>query len=132
MLMIIDCQGAFCLRVDFSIFSQLQAVSFDVPMHSLWDLIYVEWIPELLSQIKSPHMRSIEFNVWLDKLEGLDRLDWNWMSNAFQRPPFLALRMVRFCVRGRLDPSAVEVTIKQRLTNCDARGIVYVECPFSE
>jgi len=93
--------------------------------------LWVGWIPKVLAQLKSRHLQSIEFNLIINDPKELDVFDWSWMSNAFQQPPFLTLRMLRFWVRGP-HPNAVETAIRGKLPDCNARGIISVELPLCE
>jgi hypothetical protein len=129
-----DLIGAFCVHINFAAFSQLQIIRFEAPpLYAIFQpFLWVGWIRKVLSQIISRHMQKVEFDLAINDPKELDILDWDWMSNEFQKPAFLALRMVRFLVRGRFDSRAVKAAIREKLPDCDTRGILFVEFPVFE
>jgi hypothetical protein len=110
--------------IDIAPLTQLRSIQFTVVVgeHNS------QWITQILLCISSARLEDVVFDLDLSiSISGdiADALEWNNVDEALQRSTFSRLRSVYF----RLLPTQATRTtsVIQRLPQCAARGIIYVD-----
>lgn len=92
-------------------------------------IAYVGWVPIILSQITSPHIEEVVMRLLLTTIKNIDLFDWGAMAGVLGQPHFSRLKRLQFEIRGEVNRDELAIAIRERLPECDGRGILYVsEC----
>ena len=94
-----------------------------------------DWVPSLISTIKSPHMETVVLKTSFFNLGDLDALDWASLEYTLAQPQFADLQKVEVCLPwSPLDWSPLDWTIKdairRKLPNCNERGLIKLSRPL--
>jgi len=92
----------------------------------------VDWIPLILTKIKSCCLEVVEFTILLSRLDQLDSIDfpidWESYDNLFACGiGFKQLRRLSFLTHvSEVEDEVVRKEMKKRLPLCDSRGILHI------
>jgi hypothetical protein len=59
-------------------------------------------------------------------INNIDLFDWVAMARIFAQPQFSQLQRLKFEIRGEVDKDEFVIAIRERLPECDKRGILCV------